>query len=276
MYNFRKVKNSSSVQEFMHPNFKKGAFNELGLIQRKKVVPKAMRAQRCNNTREASHKLGVLQHQLEEMLNQNRMLITTNKKFIAKLNIKNKDYSIKEQKLLFMCVSLGTKLLKPDTLRTLLEDKGMREPDYYSEVFDGMDQCYKREMDTEDDDCNFISDLFNTSINQINKDFELPKSVGQRIKNILEKSNGDSQMVNDKSVPKTAFAFRFPKKHSVSLWSNSDILVKDNKIVIGKEDRVHNVVENKIMSPSFNDYKSFLVGDHCGKIRDSNMGRVIS
>ena len=45
MYSFRKVKNSNWPQEFSHAHFKRGAFDELGLIQRKKVAPKGVRTE---------------------------------------------------------------------------------------------------------------------------------------------------------------------------------------------------------------------------------------
>lgn len=263
MYSFRKVKNGGWPQEFSHPHFKREAFDELGLIQRKKVSQKGARSLRYDTTRETNQRLEALQQKLEDMLDQNRLLITTNKRFMAKLNAKNKDYAVKEQKMLYLCGALSLKLIKPEPLRETLKQNGIRVPDYDTEVFEGVAHCFRREVDTEHGDVNFVDNLVHTSLGQLASDSLCSKSTAFRIKSILEKNSYESDVPQNVLVPKTAFAFRFPKKRSVSIRSELSESFRDAHKAHDAQNGVHISIKKKINSPVYSDCRMASSSDDC-------------
>ena len=261
MYSFRKVKNGGRPQEFFHPHFKRGAFDELGLIQRKKVLPKGLRPHRYENVKETNQKLELLQQKLEDLLDQNRLLITTNKRFMSKISNKNKDCAIKERKLLFMCLLMGLKVCKPDEIKNTLKTYDIKTPEYDSEIFDSVLQCYRRSISTENEDPDFIDDLLHTIVDQANSENKNSKSLGFKIKNILEKSHVDSEMPQNVIVPKTAFAFHFPKKRSASNRSEHSESFRDNRNLLDLSENMDDNLAQKLASPVYSGYRFGLSGD---------------
>lgn len=261
MYSFRKVKNGGRPQEFCHPHFKRGAFDELGLIQRKKVLPKGLRPHRYENNKETNQRLELLQQKLEDLLDQNRLLITTNKRFMSKISSKNKDCVIKERKLLFMCIVTGLKIVKPGEFKVLFKQNGIKCPEYDSEIFDSVTQCYRQAVETENDDPNFIDELLNCMINQLNLEIKTSKSIGLKVKNILEKTYVDSDIPQNVIVPKTAFAFHFPKKRSASIRSEQSESYRDNKNLLDFDENLGVNIAQKLVSPVYSSYKMSLSGD---------------
>lgn len=255
MYNFKKVKNGGRPQEFSHAHFRRGAFDELGLIQRKKVLPKGLRPHRFENVSDTNQRLESLQQKLEDLLDQNRLLITTNKRFMAKVNGKNRYYSVKERKLLLLCILMGSKLIKVEEIKTLLQEYGIRAPETNYEIFDCVAQCYKREIDTENGDPDFIDELINTALFQLTPESKTAKSIGSRVRSILDKTQIGSDFLQNCLVPKTAFAFHFPKKRSASQKSEQNDSFRDNCNFADLDDNVNQDIAKKLTSPAYSDYK---------------------
>ena len=261
MYSFKKVKNGGRPQEFFHPHFKKGAFDELGIIQRKKVLPKGLRPHRYDNAKETNQRLELLQQKLEDLLDQNRLLITTNKRFMSKINNKNKDCAVKERKLLFMSLLIGLKVCKPDEVKLVLRNYNIKTPEYESEILESITQCYKRSIATENDDPDFIDELLNSMLDQHNNEAKYTKSASFKIKSMLEKTYVDSEMPQNVMVPKTAFAFHFPKKRSASFKSEHSESYQDNRNLLDLSENMDENLARKLASPVYSGYRIGLSGD---------------
>lgn len=259
MYSFRKVKNGGRPQEFYHAHFKRGAFDELGLIQRKKVMPKGLRSHRYDNTKETSQRLEVLQQKLEDLLDQNRMLITTNKRFMSKINSKNKECAVKERKLLFMCAALGSKICHADDIKILLQQNDVKSPEFDSDIYQGVLSCFKQACATENCDPDFIDELLNCTLSQHSADTKGTKSMCVRVKSILEKVSVEPEMSQNIIIPKTAFAFHFPKKRSQSDSSQESVSPKDRNL-LNLDNEEQNMAQ-KLISPVYSGYRIGLSGD---------------
>lgn len=259
MYSFRKVKNGGRPQEFFHPHFKRGTFDELALIQRKKVMPKGSRLHRYENSKETSQRLEALQNKLEDLLDQNRMLITTNKRFMSKISTKNKECKIKERKLLFICASLGSKLSSSNDLKRLLRQYNVKTPEFDSDIHEGVVNCFKQAILTENDNPDFIDELLSSTMSQYSVESKNTKSVGQRVKTILEKAFVDSEMMQNVVIPKTAFAFHFPKKRTPSNHSEKSESPKGRNMLDLEE--IDETAAQNLISPVYSGYREGLSND---------------
>ena len=260
MYSFRKVKNSGKPQEFHHPHFKRGAFDELALIQRKKVMPKGLRSHRYDNSKETSQRLEVLQQKLEDLLDQNRLLITTNKRFMAKISSKNKECAVRERKLLFICAALGSKLCNSDDLKMMLRQYNVKSPEFDSDIQEGVVSCFKQASLTENEDPDFIDELLSCTLTQHNSELKGTKSMGAKVKGILEKAYLGSELCQNVIIPKTAFAFHFPRKRSPSAHSDNSNYAR-NRNLLDLEENTDDNVAQKLISPVYSGYRMGLSGD---------------
>lgn len=90
MYDFHKVKSLKNHQEFKHPFFVRGRFQDLSLIKRKKVIPvTSPKPRSINNDNQALDKLkqelNITQQQLQAVLKQNQTLVESNKEIVSQL-----------------------------------------------------------------------------------------------------------------------------------------------------------------------------------------------
>lgn len=260
MYSFRKVKNGGRPQEFYHAHFKRGAFDELGLITRKKVMPKGFRSHRYDNSKETGQRLEVLQQKLEDLLDQNRLLITTNKRFVAKIGSKNKEYAVRERKLLFMCAALGTKLCNSTDLKQMLQQNNIKTPEFDSDIHEGVLNCFRQACITENNDPDFIDELLTCAMSQHSAESHGGRSMSTRVKNILEKSYTEAEMAQNIIIPKTAFAFHFPKKRTPSPHSADSESPRDRNL-LDLEDNGDENAAQKLISPAYSGYKIGMSAD---------------
>lgn len=108
MYDFHKVKNAEGFNEFKHPKFKKGNFNELTNIKRKinefSDVLENFKGDQKIMLNEYN-KLKKNYEEIEESLNivasQNKRLVEANKELVCKLYYFKKEYETRIKKVLF-------------------------------------------------------------------------------------------------------------------------------------------------------------------------------
>lgn len=108
MYDFHKVKNPDGYNEFRHPKFKKGNFNELTNIKRKinefSDVLENFKGDQKIMLNEYN-KLKKNYEEIEESLNivasQNKRLVEANKELVCKLYYFEKEYETRIKKVLF-------------------------------------------------------------------------------------------------------------------------------------------------------------------------------
>lgn len=257
MYSFRKVKNGGRAQEFYHPNFKRGAFEELSLIQRKKVQPKGTRTPKYDHGRETGQRLEALQQKLEDLMDQNRMLITTNKRFMAKIGSKNRECAVRERKLLFLCAALGSKLCKADGLKRMLARTGVKTPEFDSDVYEGVLDCFRQSCASENSVPDFIDELLDSALERQDNSIT-GRSMSSRVKSVLERTYIEPELVQSLIVPKTAFAFHFPKKRAVSAKSEQSESPGEKNLLDVDQEREH---AQNLISPAYSGYKLGMSGD---------------
>ena len=258
MYSFRKVKNGVGMQEFFHTHFKRGAFDELGFIQRKKVLAKGMRSLRYSAGKETNHRLEILEAKLEDMLNQNRLLITTNKRFSAKIARKNKECAARERKMLFMCAAMSSKLCSVKDLREMLKSHNIKSPEYDSDIYMGVMGCFKQTILTEHNSSDFIDNLLSCSLSEYSdSETRYGLYIATRVKHILEKVIVEPELPQNILIPKTAFAFHFPKPRPSVMEPGCSPVLHKNMLDM-EEDEAD---ARKLISPAYSGYKMSLSGD---------------
>ena len=185
MYNFKKVKNGGKGAEFYHPNFIKGRIDDLKHIKRKTIIAKGSRRLKAIFSQEPNKITEVLQQQIRELTEKNKIFSEINSRIINQIRSKNQQHLLELKKLLMvflMTVQVDDSINKD--LKDILKCYNLIEDTNKPTVIDLANRIYTSPAIQNNPNYSFINEMLRTVLKRVKDDVSANLDV--RINDILE------------------------------------------------------------------------------------------